>query len=113
MKTLSVVAIAAMLSSCSTMNQSLELGATMGAASGIASAYAGSIGQKEGPTFSTVAIASGISMGIGMLTSYFVHKSVEEDRASSQADQIDMNFGDLPPSPFIIPKQKQSKKGGR
>lgn len=112
MKSLSIIAIATMLSSCSTMNQSMELGAGMGAASGVASAYAGSIGQPHGPSVSTVLIASGIGAGIGLLTSYFVHKSVEEDRLNAQADQMDMNFGDLPPSPFIVPKNKPTKKGG-
>lgn len=105
--------MAALLASCSTMNQSFELGAGMGAASGAAAVYAGSIGQERGPSLSTVAIGVGVGAGIGLLTSYLVHRSVEDDRQALQTDQTEMHFGDLPPSPFIIPKTKPSKKRGR
>lgn len=113
MKTLCLLPMAALLASCSTINQSFELGAGLGAASGVAAVYAGSIGQEHGPSFSTVAIGAGLGAGIGILTSYLVHRSVEDDRQALQADQTEMHFGDLPPSPFVIPKIKPSKKGGR
>lgn len=113
MKRIVFLPMLAMLASCSTMNQSMQLGAGMGAATGVAAMYSGSIGQSHGPAFSTVMLGAGIGAGIGLLTSYFVHKSVEEDRASLQADQTDMQFGDLPPSPFIVPKTKQTQKGTR
>ncbi|MCM0606587.1 MAG: hypothetical protein KA715_10895 [Xanthomonadaceae bacterium] len=100
------------LSSCATMNESLELGAGMGAATGIAAVYSGRIGSEQQPSFQDVAISAGIGSAFGLLTSYLVHGSVEESRQSQLADQIDMNFGDLPPSPFIIPRNK-SKKGMR
>jgi hypothetical protein len=44
-----------------------------------------------------------------MLTAYLTHKQLEEQRHSDQADSIDMHFGDLPPSPFIVPKTKPKK----
>jgi len=37
-----------------------------------------------------------------------VHQSVAEDRVES-SKQTEIYFGDLPPSPFLIP----GKKGGR
>ena len=49
MKKLVLFPMLAMLASCSTMNQSFQLGAGMGAASGIAAVYSGSIGQEHGP----------------------------------------------------------------
>lgn len=100
-----------LLASCSTMNQSMELGAGLGAASGAAAVYAGRIGQEHGPELTSVAVGAGVGAGIGLLTSYFVHKSVEDDRQSVQVEQTEMHFGDLPPSPFIVPKK--IRKGGK
>jgi hypothetical protein len=50
-------------------------------------------------------------LGLGLITSYFVHKEVATDRETSTR-QTEIYFGDLPPSPFIIPSLNQ-KKGGR
>lgn len=111
MKRLWIMPFMAMLTSCSTMNQSFQLGAGIGAASGIAAIYAGSAASGHNPNVSSVAISAGLGAGLGLLTSYLVHKSVEEDRASFQSDQTEMQFGDLPPSPFIVPKTKPTKKG--
>ncbi len=113
MKRIVIFPMLSLLASCSTMNQSMQLGASMGTATGIAAVYSGSIGAEHAPSFSTVAIGAGIGAGIGLLTSYLVHKEVEEDRQSQHTEITEMNFGDLPPSPFIVPKQKPIKKGGR
>ena len=112
MKYFLCVTMASLLSSCATMNESLELGAGMGAATGLASVYAGHIGSEQSAKFQDAAIGAGIGASLGLLTSYLVHGSVEESRQSLQADQTEMHFGDLPPSPFIVPKQK-TKKGVR
>jgi len=112
MKTFALVPIAALLSSCATMNDSLQLGGGMGAVTGFAAVYAGHIGSEQKATFSDAAVGAGIGMGLGLITSYLVHRSVEEKRQSFQIDQTEMIFGDLPPSPFIIPKTKP-KKGVR
>lgn len=97
-------------SACSTMNESLQLGAGMGAATGAAATYAGqhSAGKHKGQD---VALGTAIGLGVGLITSYFTHKGVEKDRESYRSNQIEMHFGDLPPSPFLIPQYK--KKGGR
>ncbi len=95
---------------CSTLNDSLKLGAGVGAASGAAATYSAYSSNGSSPSFENVAIGAGIGMGLGLLTSYIVHKQVEEDRQSNQFQQTEMHFGDLPPSPFIMPKPK---KGGR
>ena len=112
MKYLTCVTLAALLSACATMNESFELGAGVGAATGIAAVYAGHAGTGKGANVSDAAIGAGIGMGLGLLTSYLIHNSVEEKRQSLQSDQTEMNFGDLPPSPFIVPKLK-TKKGAR
>ncbi|USN47069.1 MAG: hypothetical protein H6626_12885 [Pseudobdellovibrionaceae bacterium] len=97
-------------SACSTMNKSLQLGATMGAATGAAATYPGqhSAGKHKGQD---VALGAAIGLGVGLITSFFTHKEVEEDRELYRSSQIEMHFGDLPPSPFLVPKYK--KKGGR
>jgi|GEM_PF-1433938 len=96
---------------CSTLNESLELGAGLGAASGAAAAFASysSLGAK--PPGGAVALSAGVGLGVGLLTSYLVHRRVETDRTDYEADQVEMHFGDLPPSPFIVPKAL--KKGGK
>ena len=98
--------------SCATLDDSLQLGAGLGAASGVAATYAGHSATGKSPSFETVAAGAGIGLGLGLITSYFTHKKIAEDRLASQSDQVEMHFGDLPPSPFIFPKIN-SKKGAR
>ncbi len=98
--------------SCSTLNQSLQLGVGLGTVSGAVAAYSGYSAGGQSPNLETIAIGAGIGAVIGLATSYFTHQSVTEDRKSCEADQIEMHFGDLPPSPFVIPKNL-NKKGSR
>lgn len=98
--------------SCATMNDSLQLGAGIGAATGAAATYAGFSAGGKSPELGTVALGAGVGAAVGMITSYFTHKKVEEQRQSYQSDQTEMHFGDLPPSPFIVPRTLP-KKGGK
>ena len=93
-----------LVNGCSTMEQSIQLGGGLGALSGGTATYAGYYAGSHPPPIGTVAIGAGIGAIIGLTTAYFTHKSLEEDRKSCDAEQIQMNFGDLPPSPFIVPK---------
>lgn len=99
------------LSGCSTIDQSLELGATTGFASGALAVYAGHSAAGSKANLEQVAMGAGVGLGIGLLTSYLIHGSVEEDRERRSADQTELHFGDLPPSPFILPVTR--KKGGQ
>jgi hypothetical protein len=94
---------------CSTINDSLQLGATAGFASGAVATYAGYSAGGTKPNLETVAMGAGIGMGLGLLASYLVHRSVEEDRAQYSSDQTEMHFGDLPPNPFLVPKMPTRK----
>ena len=98
--------------SCATMEDSLKLGAAMGTVAGAAAAYAGHSSTGQQPSLETVAIGAGIGLGVGLLTSHIVHKSVESERQSFEFNQTEMHFGDLPPSPFIMPRPIM-KKGGK
>jgi len=104
--------VAAGLTGCSTMDQSLELGSGLGFAVGTAATVGGYSAGGRSPSLETVAIGAGIGAAVGLVTSYFTHQSVADDRKSCEAEQVEMHFGDLPPSPFIVPKP-QTKKGSR
>lgn len=104
--------IAALLTGCASMNDSLILGAGMGAAAGGAAAAAGYSAAGKSPSFENVAVGAAIGTAVGLFTSYFTHKSVEDSRKYLDNKDFEMHFGDLPPSPFIIPKTPL-KKGAR
>ncbi len=111
--TIAICTVALLGTSCATMNESLELGGGMGALAGATStfvAYKSTSG--ESPAFGSVALGAGIGAVAGLATSYFVHKNVEEKREAMKAEMTEMYFGDLPPSPFIVPKTLP-KKGAR
>jgi hypothetical protein len=112
MKKKLLLPLAALLSSCATMNDSLTLGASMGAATGAAATYSAHVATGQEPSFQSVMLGAGVGTAVGLLTSYLVHQKVDEDRQLYQDDQTEMHFGDLPPSPFIVPKTLP-KKGGR
>ena len=128
-----VVLMAALASSCATMNESVQLGATVGTLTGVAAytgwgatvagdvtlgpgcriGYGGHATAGTKTSLSDVAIGAGIGTVLGVITSYLVHGSVEDRRASLLSDQTEMHFGDLPPSPFIVPNRYPAKKGVR
>ena len=91
------------------MDQSLELGGTMGMLVGAGATAGGYAAGGHGQSLEAIGIGAGIGTVIGLATSYFTHKAVESDRAACQADQIEMHFGDLPPSPFVVPNSKPKK----
>ena len=95
---------------CSTLDQSFRLGAATGALAGAAATYAASRVAGGEPQFEAVGIGDSIGLGFGLLTSYFVHQLVVEDREAAMR-QTEIYFGDLPPSPFVIPNT--NKRGGR
>ncbi len=110
--TYAILTLSILTTSCATMNDSLQLGAGLGAASGAVATYTGYRAGGASPAFETVAIGAGIGSAIGLIASYFTHKKLDEDRKANNTQEFEMNFGDLPPSPFIVPKMIP-KKGAR
>ena len=108
-KYFSLVTLLLVSTSCATMNESLQLGAGMGVATGAAATYSAHASTGASPAAKDVALGAGIGLGIGLLTSYITHKQVEKDREDFLGGQTEMHFGDLPPSPFVIPKIKKGK----
>jgi hypothetical protein len=108
MKTLLLVSgICLFSSSCSTIDQSFELGASIGSAGGALASYVGHSSAGGKASLENVAMGSGIGIGVGLIAAYFVHKSVEQDREYVRDGETEMHFGDLPPSPFVVPKNKK------
>jgi hypothetical protein len=103
--------IVALSVSCTTLDQSFRLGAATGALTGAAATYAGNSASGRNPSIEEVGLGASIGLGIGLITSYFVHQQVVEER-DEMSKQTEIYFGDLPPSPFMIPQPK-FKKGGR
>lgn len=100
-----------LLASCTTLDQSFRLGAATGALAGAAATYAAGSTSSKPPTLEDVGVGASIGIGLGLITSYFVHEAVVSDREDS-AKQTEIYFGDLPPSPFVIPNQN-NRKGAR
>jgi len=105
------LATCSLLCSCTTLNDSLKLGAATGAFTGAAATYAAQRGAGQPGTLEDAAVGASIGLGLGLVISYFMHEEVTESRTAF-ARETDMYFGDLPPSPFLVPKAN-SKKGGR
>jgi hypothetical protein len=113
MRILSLALVPVLACSCATLNESMTLGAGLGALSGTAAtAVAQSTSDRSAPG-ENVLLGAGIGLGVGLIASYFTHKSVETTRAACMADETEMHFGDLPPSPFIFPKTLPKKEGRR
>jgi len=98
-----------LLTSCTTLDQSFRLGAATGALAGAGAAFASESASGRSPTLENVGVGASIGLGLGLITAYFVHKQVAEDR-EDYSRQTDVYFGDLPPSPFVIPNQNSRKR---
>ena len=109
---LKIIVLPTVLSSCATMEESLKLGGTIGAATGAVATYAGHAAAGKSPTLEAAAIGTGIGTVLGLATAYLTHKKLAEDRKNTETQDFEMYFGDLPPSPFIFPKTLP-KKGTR
>jgi hypothetical protein len=87
MKKLMLLASALPIAACSTMSDSLQLGAGVGAAIGAAATYTGHSAAGGRPSVEDVGLGAGIGLGLGLITSDFTHKAVEQDRHDGQAYQ--------------------------
>lgn len=101
-----------LITSCTTLNDSMMLGATVGALTSVAAISDAS--NKTGQNVSNDELASGAGIGIalGLITSYLIHKDVIEKRGDVYQNLPEIHFGDLPPSPFIM-SPAIKKKGGK
>ena len=100
------------LTACSTLNESMQLGAGIGALTGIAAVSAAGDMAGKNPTDDQKLTAASAGIALGLLTSYLIHKNIEEKRDDLLQMGPELHFGDLPPSPFIMTPMKK-KKGGK
>jgi hypothetical protein len=105
-----ILLVSSVLSSCATLDQSMRLGAATGSLAGAGASYMGEQAAGGSPTLASVSTGATIGLVVGLITSYLVHESVVDDREES-ARQTEVYFGDLPPSPFVIPNN--TRKGKR
>jgi hypothetical protein len=113
MKQTLIGGLALIYSSCATMSESMQLGASLGAGAGASSIWAARASSGAPTSGDQIAIGAAVGAGVGILTSYLVHRSVEAKRQALQSEDFEMHFGDLPPSPFVLPKSNPFKKGVR
>jgi len=100
------------LTACSTFNESMQLGAGVGVLTGIATVSAAGDMAGKNPSDDQKLTAASAGLAIGLLTSFLIHKNIEEKRDDLLQMGPELHFGDLPPSPFIMAPIKK-KKGGK
>ena len=102
MKQTIILVVASTLVSCTTLDQSIRLGGSLGAFAGGAATYA--VQSSSGVTAppENVWLGASIGMAVGLVTAYFTHQSVVKDRKDIYQRGL-IEHGDLPPSPFIFP----------
>lgn len=98
------------LGGCSTLDKSMHLGGILGSIGGATATYVADQSAGGSPTLKSVGLGASIGMAVGLITSYLIHDSVVKDREDSTR-QTEVYFGDLPPSPFVIPNN--TRKGKR
>ncbi len=81
-----------LLVSCTTLDQSFRFGAVTGALTGAAATYAGHGASGRNPSAEEVGLGASIGLGIGLITSYFIHQQVVEDR-DEMSRQTEIYFG--------------------
>ena len=96
------------LTACSTLNESIQLGASMGAVAGAAATYTAENSRGEKPSSDNVLAGAAVGLVAGIITSNIVHNKVAESRGD--CGKPEMYFGDLPPNPFIF---SPTQKGGQ
>jgi len=100
------------ITACSTLNESMQLGAGVGAITGLVAVSAAGDMASKNPTDDQKLTAASAGIALGLLTSYLLHKNIEEKREDFLQSGPEIHFGDLPPSPFIMTPIKK-KKGGK
>jgi hypothetical protein len=106
MKLIVTMAAALSMLSCTTLDQSVRLGGSLGAFAGGAATYAVQSSTGGTPPPENVWLGASIGMAVGLVTAYFTHQSVVKDRKDVYQNGI-VEHGDLPPSPFIFPNGKK------
>jgi hypothetical protein len=90
---------------CSTLDQSIRLGGTIGTLAGGLGTYA--VQSSSGTTAppENVGVGASVGLALGLVIAYFTHQGIAKER-----DQMILknrvDHGDLPPTPFIFPNTK-------
>ncbi len=101
-----------LITSCTTLNDSMMLGATIGALTSVGAMSAANNKVGQNATSDELASGAGLGIALGLISSYLIHKDVSEKRGDMYQNLPEIHFGDLPPSPFIMTPMMK-KKGGK
>jgi hypothetical protein len=93
------------------LSESLELGGATGALAGVAAVAAGQAGVAGKVQGKSLVIGAEIGSLLGLTMSYVLHRAAENSRRLDDDDKTEMYFGDVPPSPFVFPSNKNARKG--
>jgi hypothetical protein len=105
-----IIIVALLLSTgCSTLDQSVRLGGTIGLVAGGAATYAAQSSSGNTAPPENVGISASIGLALGLITAYYTHKAVAEDR-DDHVLKGRIDHGDLPPSPFIFPTNSKTRR---
>lgn len=96
------------LTACSTLNESIQLGAGMGAIAGAAATYTAENSRGVKPSSDNILAGAVLGLVAGIITSNITHNNIAETRG--EGTNTEMYFGDLPPNPFVF---SNSRKGGQ
>lgn len=90
----------------------MQLGTGVGALTGLAAVSAAGEMAGKNPSDDQKLSSASAGIALGLLTSYLLHKNIEEKREDFLQSGPEIHFGDLPPSPFIMTPIRK-KKGGK
>lgn len=103
---IALLAILLSITACSTLNQSVLLGGTLGAIAGAAGISTGEHSAGITPRSSDVTNGALIGLGLGVITASIIQNVNSQEKQNSESGP-QMYFGDLPPSPFVFPNSQK------
>lgn len=88
-----------LLTSCSTLDQSVRLGSSLGSVTGASTVLVGASVSHTNAKAEDVLVAAGIGAIVGTAISYLIHKQIDKER-TDYVHKTEVQFGDLPQNPF-------------
>ncbi|MEQ1664453.1 MAG: hypothetical protein ABL927_03665 [Bdellovibrionales bacterium] len=110
MRFIYILSITLILPACSTLNESMQLGASMGAVSGAAATYAAARSHGGKPSSDNVMAGAAIGLVTGLITSHVLHTKFL-GKTGENTSTTEMYFGYLPPNPFVLSLYKKFESG--
>lgn len=88
-----------LLTSCSTLDQTVRLGSSLGSITGASTVLVGASVSHTNAKVEDVLVATGIGAIVGTALSFLIYKQLDKERID-YVHQTEVQFGDLPQNPF-------------